>query len=82
MKACAKEKCLCCEILPQTAEHASRKKFPHVRAELRSRGGGGRGGVEGGLLEEVSLKQLVSGWVRANHKGLVQVVLKDTIQDR
>ena len=44
--------------------------------------GSGAGGVEGGLLEEASLQQLVSGWVRANHKGLVQVVLKDTIQDR
>ena len=50
MKACPKEKCLCCEILPQTAEHASRKKFPHVRAELRSRDGGERGGWGGGWL--------------------------------
>ena len=49
-------------------------------------GGGGWRGVDGGLLEEASLQQLVSGWVRANHEGLVQVVLngppKKTIQNR
>ena len=45
MKACAKEKCLGCEILPQMAEYAWRKKFPYVRGELRSRDGGGGGGA-------------------------------------
>lgn len=44
MKVCAKQKCLCCEILPQRAESSSRKKCPHVRGEL----GSGVGGLAGG----------------------------------
>ena len=49
---------------------------------MAGRGRGGGGWLAGGS----HLQQLVSGWVRASHEGLVQVVLngppKRTIQDR